>query len=98
MLLLHLAPEPTPPTSGKRTTERSTKNIWEMIKRVRSYALKHGISIKEFRKIVKEFREKSKVTGEEFHPKNVFKIIKGKIQQMKRGKLFYYQIIISVTL
>jgi len=79
-------PEPTPPTSGKRTTERSTKNIWEMIKRVRSYALKHGISIKEFRKIVKEFREKSKVTGEEFHPKNVFKIIKDKIQQMKRER------------
>merc|ERR1712136_264995 len=80
------SPEPTPPTSGKRTTERSTKNIWEMIKRVRSYALKHGISIKEFRKIVKEFREKSKVTGEEFHPKNVFKIIKDKIQQKKRER------------
>ena len=98
MLLLHLAPEPTPPTSGKRTTERSTKNIWEMIKRVRSYALKHGISIKEFRKTVMDFKAKLKVTGEEFDPKYIFKMIKDKIEQIKRGKLLYYQIIISVIL
>ena len=69
----------------------------EMINRVRKYALKHGISLKEFRKTVMEFKAKSRVTGEEFHPKNIFKIIKDKIEQIKRGKLFYYQIIISVT-
>ena len=96
MLLLHLAPTPTPPTLDKRRKERLTKN--EMINRVRKYALKHGISIKEFRKTVMDFKEISKAAGEEFHPKNIFKFIKDKIQQMKRGKLFYYQIIISVTL
>ena len=69
-----------------------------MINRVRKYALKHGISLKEFRKTVMEFKAKSRVTGEEFHPKNIFKIIKDKIEQIKRGKLFYYQIIISVTI
>ena len=70
----------------------------EMINRVRSYALKHGISKKEFRKTVMDFKAKSRVTGEEFHPKNIFKIIKDMIEKIKRGKLFYYQIIISVTI
>ena len=45
-----------------------------------------------------DFKEISKAAGEEFHPKNIFKFIKDKIQQMKRGKLFYYQIIIRATL
>ena len=48
----------------------------EMMERVRNFALKHGMSIKEYRKIVMDFKAKSKVTGEEFHPRNVFKLIK----------------------
>ena len=58
----------------------------EMMERVRNFALKHGMSIKEYRKIVMDFKAKSKVTGDEFDPKNVFKIVKDKIAI--RGKLF----------
>ena len=70
----------------------------DMMDRVCKYALKHGISIKEFRKTVMDFKAKLKVTGEEFDPKYIFKMIKDKIEQIKRGKLLYYQIIISVIL
>merc|ERR1712198_734952 len=77
-------PTPTPPTLDKRRKGRLTKN--EMINRVRKYALKHGISIKEFRKTVMDFKEISKAAGEEFHPKHIFKFIKDKIQQMKRER------------
>ena len=73
----------------------------EMIERVRKYALEHGITREGFREIVMDFKAKSRVTGEEFHPRNIFRIIKEKIKEIKeirRGKLFYYQIIISVTL
>ena len=58
----------------------------EMMERVRNFALKHGMSIKEYRKIVMDFKAKSNVTGDELDPKNVFKIVKDKIAI--RGKLF----------
>ena len=63
---------------GKREMSKN-----EMIERVRKYALEHGITREGFREIVMDFKAKSRVTGEEFHPRNIFRIIKEKIKEIE---------------